>query len=614
MKLSPKGNYLASTARDASGVISLSVMDLSKGKIISITRGRGNESVSSFNWLNNDRLLLTMAREVGSFEQPLPTGELIAMDADGSKQVILTGPRTDNKDNRFSQIIDYLPNEPDQVLIYSVGWSSANPYLDIYRMKVTTGRRKGMGRIPLKAYRGTQVNVYTNNEGVPLVATGVDPKQNNKLVIIARTSKDAEWKTILETQGNEGEFAPAYLADDNRTLVGVSNLKTNTMSLATFDIISKEHKVLLTNENVDLTPIRAIKNGIAGEVVGAAHEYKKFDLTFLDNVEDKKSKNLVKSLVASFPEQSVVVISATEGNKKMIIRTFSANHPSVFYLFDNEKRQLAQLTQSAPWLKSDIIPTTQIISYKSRDGIEITGLLTLPKDKSKNLPLIMLPHGGPHGVRDSVLSMDSDSKVFAMHGYAVFQPNFRGSGGFGKDFLTKGYKKWGTEMIDDMTDGVNYLIDQGIVNKEKMCTYGASYGGYAAVQSVIREPNMYKCAVGFVGVYDLEMMFTKGDVPENESGINFLNTIMPNAGKDRDFQSPVKNVDKIQVPVYIIQGEEDVRVPKEHAFALRDELKKMNKPYQWMMKPGEGHGFYKPENNIERWTEMLKFFDKHMNN
>lgn len=140
-----------------------------------------------------------------------------------------------------------------------------------------------------------------------------------------------------------------------------------------------------------------------------------------------------------------------------------------------------------------------------------------------------------------------------------------------------------------------------------MCVYGASYGGYAALQSVIREPDLYKCTVGFVGVYDLALMKSAGDIPESQSGINYLNRVLP----DGDSQSPVKNVDKIKVPVFIIQGEEDVRVPKEHAFALREELEKRNKPYEWMMKSGEAHGFYKEENNVERWTAMIEFFDKH---
>ncbi|MEC9319684.1 MAG: prolyl oligopeptidase family serine peptidase, partial [Pseudomonadota bacterium] len=168
-------------------------------------------------------------------------------------------------------------------------------------------------------------------------------------------------------------------------------------------------------------------------------------------------------------------------------------------------------------------------------------------------------------------------------------------------------------MIDDMTDGVDYLIEKGIADPERMCVYGASYGGYAALMSVIREPKKYKCTIGFVGVYDLNLMFQEGDISEAKAGVNYLSKVLPTDKAERESQSPVHQVDKLEVPVFIIQGGRDVRVPKEHAFRLRDALEKRNHTYEWLLKPGEGHGFYKPENNIERWNKMLVFLDKYIN-
>jgi dipeptidyl aminopeptidase/acylaminoacyl peptidase len=178
------------------------------------------------------------------------------------------------------------------------------------------------------------------------------------------------------------------------------------------------------------------------------------------------------------------------------------------------------------------------------------------------------------------------------------------------EFMKAGFQNWGTVMIDDMTDGTMHLVEQGLVDKDRMCVYGGSYGGYAALMSVIREPDLYQCTIGFVGVYDIDLFTTVGDIPERDSGLNYLAYVLPN-GENKYDQSPVHNVDKIKVPVFIIQGEEDRRVPKDHAFALRDELKKQNKPYEWMMKSGEGHGFFKPENNVDRWTQMIEFLNKH---
>ena len=610
IKISPSGDYIASTSRNDEGVISLTVLDLNKNEIISVTRGKGNESVSTFTWLNEERLLLTMAREVGSFELPRPTGELIAMDANGKRKVILTGPRSKTGDIRFSSIIDILPTEPDQVLIYSVEWTASEPYLDLYRMKVTTGRKRSLGRVPMRVYKGSGVAVYTNKTGEPLAAQGIDPNRGNKAVLMARLSVDDDWKVILETNQYEGSFTPLKFID-NETLIGLSDLETDTQSIATLNIRTKMHTVLASHNEADLTPVFSVKTGQADEIVAGAYEYDKVGIVFLDDVDDPANQALIKSLMGTFKNQNVRVTSSTYDNKTMILSVSSANTPQKFYVYDNEKRKLSVLTASKPWLKSSLVPKTQIITYKNRDGDLLTGLLTLPKDKSINLPLILLPHGGPHGVQDSIANLNSDVKVLSSHGYAVFQPNYRGSGGYGRSFLTSGFKNWGTSMIDDMTDGTRTLIKQGIVDKTRMCVYGGSYGGYAALQSVIREPELYKCTIGFVGVYDLDLMYTEGDIKENESGTNYLDTVLP-SGNARIAQSPVHNVDKIKVPVFIIQGEEDVRVPKEHAFKLRDELKKRNMPFEWMMKSGEGHGFYKPENNIERWTEMLDFLDKHI--
>lgn len=254
IKISPSGQYLASTSRNEEGVVSLTVLDLTKNKIASVTRGKGKESVSSFGWLNDERLLLTMAREVGSLEQPMQTGELIAMNADGSKMVFLTGPRSEQKESGFSALVDILPNEPDQVLIYNVSWFSSEPFLDLYRMKVSSGRKRSLGRIPLKAYRGSNVGVFANKKGDVLAAQGIDPNKNNKIILIARESVDEPWNTILESDEDEGSFSPLYFLDDGSTLVGISTLETDTKAMATFNIKTKKHSVLLSHEKADLAP------------------------------------------------------------------------------------------------------------------------------------------------------------------------------------------------------------------------------------------------------------------------------------------------------------------------------------------------------------------------
>lgn len=612
IKISPQGNYLAATSRTPEGNINLTVLDINNQEVLSVTQGRGKESVSDFNWVSDERLVMSMAREVGSYETPFATGEIFAMDADGGNQKILTGWRSDGL-KQFAQIIDLLPEESDQVMIYSTSNNASEPYVDIYRLKVDSGRVKSEGRIPVRRYKGTNVRVYLDDNGITRLATGEEPHNTNQKVIMTRPGANKEWKEVARFGQKEGDFLPIDILPDGKTAVGLSDVVTDTNALTTMNLATGEISVMAEHPETDLSPIMSIRNGRANEVIGAAYEYDNIDTVFFTDIEDEYFAKVVQSLTNAFPNASVNINSATLDNSKIVLSVSSANHPREFYLFDAEKRALSLIIKSKPWLDKEEIPQTEIISYKTRDGLTIKALLTLPKgQKAKDLPLILLPHGGPHGPRDSLTALNPDAKVLAEHGYAVLQPNFRGSGGYGREFLQSGYKNWGTTMINDMTDGVMHVVEEGIVDKDLMCVYGASYGGYAALMTVIREPDLYKCTIGFVGVYDLNMMFKEGDIPETESGLNYLDMALPNTEEERNAQSPVHLVDRLKVPVFIIQGGKDVRVPPEQAYALRDALEENDHPYEWMFKDSEGHGFYKPENNIERWTRMLTFLDKHI--
>ncbi|MGQ8366986.1 alpha/beta hydrolase family protein [Glaciecola sp. 1036] len=611
IKISPNGTYLAQTSRNEDGEVYLTVLDLKEQKIVSISQGRGKESVNSFDWVNDERLVLGMAREVGALESPGGTGELIGMNADGSNNVILTGWRAESGDRRFAQIIDYLPEDPDTVLVLTRELTGKDTYYEIYKMKVSNGRKSIVTRLPLRAYQGAGARVILDNNGNALAMTGANPNEDNKETLLARESVDAEWKVVMENGAYEPSFTPYVFLEDNETMIGTSTLETDTWSIATYNLKTKKHEVLASHPKVDISPILYEKNGKVTEVLGATYEYDAIEAIFFGGVKNTVDQRIIASLRNTFKGQVVSITSATQDNSKIIIRVGNANNPTVFYLFDKSISKLVKLAEARPWLNELDMPESKIITYKSRDGLEISAVLTLPHGEAKDLPFVLLPHGGPHGIKDTITGMDPDAKVLASHGYAVLQPNYRGSGGYGLPFLKSGFRNWGTKMIDDMTDGTMYLVNEGIVDKNRMCVYGASYGGYAALQNVIREPDLYQCTIGFVGVYDLDMMYDEGDIPENDAGTNYLDRILPPKGEARDFQSPVKNVDKLKVPVFIIQGEDDQRVPKEQAFALKAALDAKNHPYEWMMKDGEGHGFYKPENNVERWEAMLKFLDKH---
>lgn len=250
---------------------------------------------------------------------------------------------------------------------------------------------------------------------------------------------------------------------------------------------------------------------------------------------------------------------------------------------------------------------TEPFKIKARDGVELNGYLTIPKGAAdKNLPAIVYLHGGPHGPRD-LWQYNPETQYMASLGYAVLQVNFRGSGGYGSEFQKSGYKKWGREMQDDVTDATYWAINEGIIDKDKICIYGGSYGGYTTLMGVIREPDLYKCAIGYVGVYSIPEMKESGDIPTRESGRKYLDMVHGTDMEDMQARSPSFNVDKIKAKLFIAHGEDDVRVPMEQYEALTSALDKIGYPYESMVRD-EGHGFHQPKNISDFYTKMAEFF------
>lgn len=226
-------------------------------------------------------------------------------------------------------------------------------------------------------------------------------------------------------------------------------------------------------------------------------------------------------------------------------------------------------------------------------------------------PLVVLPHGGPHGIREEWW-WEPWSQLLASRGYAVLQVNFRGSGGYGQAFQTAGYRQWGGLMIDDLIDATRWAVEQGHADGKRVCTLGASFGGYAALMSAAREPELFRCAISYVGVSDLALMHSRGDIQDSSYGESYLKRVIgEDADELADF-SPTTHAADIKAAVMLIHGGEDVRVPIIHAERMRKALAKADRPVEWMVEDSEGHGFYRESHRLAFLYEgVLAFLAKH---
>lgn len=321
----------------------------------------------------------------------------------------------------------------------------------------------------------------------------------------------------------------------------------------------------------------------------------------------------MRGLEQAFPGMAVRITSQTQDGKTALVSVRSDRNPGDFYVMDVASKKVDYAASRREWLDPEKMGPVKPIELKARDGLALHGYLTVPSGSDgKKLPLVVMPHGGPYFTQD-VWGFDLDAQILASAGYAVLQLNFRGSDGYGLAFARAGAHQWGKAMQDDLTDATRWAIAQGIADGNRICMYGGSYGGYASLMGVVREPDLYRCTVGYVGVYDLPKHYTMGDVRESQSGRAFLKEWV---GEPSQLAAVSPNLlaDRIKVPVFLAAGGEDERTPIRHTKLMEQALVKAGKPVETLYFSTEGHGFYKREHRKEFYTRLLGFLDRHIGN
>jgi dipeptidyl aminopeptidase/acylaminoacyl peptidase len=601
VSLSPDGTYLAATTPvdGKDFLIILDITDPAKPETVYQMKPQDEESVVGVRWISDERLLFSTERKLGTLARPFGTGNVYAMDYDGKRGALISGPRKGRSIFGLNDIIDLMPEDPRKIKVVTRSlFGDRGPDAEIID---TTGNQP---RDIVDMSPFDNGGVLADSDGNLRFAAGNDA-ETNELYYAYRPTPDAEW--VPFDNPFNGNVSPLSIADDGKSALVTTNAAGN-FGILRLNLETMETEQLITHDKV---PVNAMLMGRDNEtLIGVEFLPGLPEVQYMDT--DTPDLAMWKRLHASFPGQHVRLSNFTADGSQAIITVISDRQPPRYFLFDADSFQARYLFDSRPQIDADQMLAKESHWITARDGLEFQLYVTKPKtDSAGPYPTVFVIHGGPHGPRD-VWAFDAEAQLLASRGYAVIQPNYRGSGGFGRQFERAGYKKWGAEMQDDVTDATLWAIEQGIADPNKTCIYGGSYGGFATLSGITREPGLYACAFAFVGVYDLGMMKVRGDIPDSKSGRTFLDQVLGTDKDDYMNRSPVSHVDKIITPLYIAHGKADKRVPVQQFYNLKDALDDAGIPYEELLVGREGHGFYSFKNRMKYYRELLSFLNKHI--
>ncbi len=593
--LSPDGKYLSYMKRRETGERDVYLKETATQKETLLIK-QGEDLVRGFFWANKNRILYL--QDKGGNENY----HLFGINVDGSNKNELTpyeGVRVG--------VLEMLKDDEDHIIVQmnKDNLQQEEPYL-------------------LNINSGEVTKLYTVKEGDTAVA-GYSFDQKGNLRVIARMVDgvnieylykiDGEFKPMMVVEFGDSfgidDFNPR--SDNPDDAYVVSNLGTDKMEIQLYDLKKNEKiKTLYKNDNFDISGLSLSRKrnyeidfyyfqGEKIEVVPVSETYKK----------------IYARLKKEFGDKQFFTQGKTDDESKYLVMITSDKIYGEYYLYDVEKDTVTLLYKLLPNLKAEDMATMKPITFKSRDGLTIHGYITLPEGykKGQKLPLIVNPHGGPQGVRDS-WGFNPEAQLFASRGYATLQVNFRISGGYGKEFQNSGYGQIGRKAMDDVEDGIAYVIKQGWVDKDKVAIYGGSHGGYAVLRGMTKTPDLYACGVDYVGVSNLHT-FMETIPPYWEKFKPLLYKIwydptVPEQKAIMDEISPALHVDKIKKPLFVVQGANDPRVNIDEADQIVESLRKRGVEVPYMVKYDEGHGFAKEENKLDFYKAMMGFFAEHL--
>ena len=590
VRVAPDGAHLAAIV-PLNGRRNLAVVDLDKMQVQVITRYDAADVVS-YRWIDGHRLMLDVGDAADAAGLVHYTG-FGALDLDGKDERRLKFPSS-SVIHRFAD---------GQVLhIGRHGSSSA-----VFK----TDTRTGAETLVTFENPGGVVRWVADFDGNVRAAVSYDPKRQST-ALHWRATPDGPWKELARFPGEQGQgITPIAFDEDNRKLIVASNVGSDRTAIYRYDpeaaqVLDK----LYDRSDVDLGSVHV--DAKSRKLLGIYSGENASGITWLD----PHWRDLQAAVDKALPGLRNRLIWGDDNPDRVVVASYSDLQPAIYWLLDVKAGSLRELQKSRGWIDPTRMTPVKQVRYAARDGLEIPAYLAVPpRETTGRPPLVVIIHGGPH-TSGHTLGFDAETQFLVSRGYAVLLPNFRGTTGYGRKFLEAGYRQWGRAMQDDITDGVRWTIERGLVDPQRVCLYGGSYGGYAALMGLVREPSMFRCAVASFAVTDPALLFEPG---WNRSVVRddvdaYLRRTVGDPADERAFDaiSPIKQAKAIKAPVLLMFGADDPRVAIVHGTRMRDALQADGTPVEWVMYAGEGHGLHKDADRFDYYRHIEAFLERNL--
>jgi dienelactone hydrolase len=625
-KLSPNGKYLAARVSQPGGRDRLSVVNLDDMSV-KVVAYFSNDDIDFYQWVNDERLVFDTADNSMTGSEDRYGPGLYAVNRDGSdlKQLVsteggvsgTTGHAATGSLMKGSLLKwnNYLLRQPglqnsDSVYVYTpiITPDRTVRHISLSKLNTVTGRATSV-KGPSAVF-----DWMLDQNGEPRIAQ-VQAGGKNLLMYRDGQADDAPWRKLTETDAFVTDtFEPVGFGPDGVLYVNSATLSDKS-SLYKLDMATGSigKTPLVTSEEFDFKGELVVQRG---KLLGIEYLADTPATAWLD----PEMKTLQDTIDGMLPARVNQLQTPARGDKPwVLVTTYSDVEPESYLLYNKETKKLMRVGSANPHIEAATQGRQELVRYKARDGLEIPAWLTYPRGlEKKNLPLVVLVHGGP-SVRGGSWGWDAEAQFLASRGYAVLQPEFRGSTGFGWKHFHAGWKQWGLAMQDDLADGAKWAVAKGLVDPNRICIAGGSYGGYAAMMGLVKDGDIFKCGINWAGVTDINLMYNDHWSAASDFTDRWKRFGMPAMVGDQikdaaQFKatSPIEQAARIKRPVLLAYGGEDQRVPLFHGRKFHAALKAGNPDVEMVVYNKEGHGWSLPENRVDFWTRVEKFLDRNI--